>query len=122
VSGDEPLKWKNIRDVIVWALAQTLASHNEEQRSKGKAFQSDSAGESPWELACRRLCLRTELHARQSRMDSAPSEAWLRPENLDDDERRFLEKVDTLFNLTTSANEHEAALRFAHALTWHEED
>lgn len=114
--------WKHVRDVIVWALAQALAAHYEEQSLKGKAalaghggLGSTSTGESPWILACRRLCLRAELQVHQGRMDSVPSEAWLGRENLDDDERRFLEKVDKLLNLTASANEHEASLAMERA-------
>jgi hypothetical protein len=65
---------------------------------------------SPWDLACQRLSLRAELRHTRDRLQDVPSEHWLSPEGLDSSERRFLEKIDKLLALSSSSNEHEAAL------------
>lgn len=105
--------WRHVCDTVMWGLAQCL----EVLYARGQLPEEEphAQGISAWALACRRLCLRAEFFAHKGVLKEVPDEAWLGRENLDEEEQRFLEKVDKLLNLSTSANEHEASLAMARA-------
>ena len=110
--------WRHVVDTVQWALAQSLAKYyiaEDSRSSERSGAQAEDSFQKAWELACKRLCLRPEFAAHRGVLQDIPEEAWLGRENLADEEKRFLDKVEKLFNLSASANEHEAALAMERA-------
>jgi hypothetical protein len=93
---------------VNWALAHQL--YQDYRRLHGREKDDFANENKAWEMAIKRMGL--ELRFRNKNLDYAeiPLDWVASKDCLTEEEQRFFDKVDKLFNLSRSSNEHEAAL------------
>lgn len=98
--------WVNVQHLALAGVCHFVAqSYREQGVADDKAYQ----------LAWKRMCLQSAYRSKSVDWNETPLDWFQREEDLTDDERRFLQKINRLLALGQSANEHEATLAIERA-------